>query len=97
MYVHTRVHVSRIGRKTLNAKCRRTHEHVQHEKERALRFTGHACVARSRFVQEKQTIASHKGSKIKAWKEKAVEKKREKQEKRERERGGRERRRHLTL
>ena len=36
---------------------------------------------------EKQTIASHKGSKIKAWKEKAVEKKkREKQEKRKRER-----------
>lgn len=39
---------------------------------------------------EKQTIARHKGSKIKAWKEKAVEKKREKQEKREREKEGRE-------
>ena len=53
---------------------------------------------------EKQTIASHKGSKIKAWKEKAVEKKkREKKKKRERERERErrekegERRRHLTL
>ena len=33
---------------------------------------------------EKQTIASHKGSKIKAWKEKAVEKKKKKR----RSRGG---------
>ena len=42
---------------------------------------------------EKQTIASHKGSKIKAWKEKAVEKKKErktrKEKERERERGER--------
>ena len=52
---------------------------------------------------EKQTIASHKGSKIKAWKEKAVEKKKErktrKEKERERERREKEgeRTRHVTL
>ena len=35
---------------------------------------------------EKQTIASHKGSKIKAWKEKAVEKKKERKTRKEKER-----------
>lgn len=75
MYVHARVHVSRIGRKTLNAKCRRTHGHVQRERARVCASPG-TLVSLVADSYGKQTIAGHKGGEIKAWKEKAIEKKR---------------------
>lgn len=56
------------------------HEHVQRESARRASLGRLVSLVADSY--EKQTIASHKGSKIKAWKEKAVEREREKERER---------------
>lgn len=78
---------TRVAHRPENVKCKVQAEHVQRERARVCASPG-TLVSLVADSYEKQTIAGHKGGKIKAWKEKAIEKRgggREGNKKREKE------------
>lgn len=64
---------TRVAHRPENVKCKVQAEHVQRERARVCASPG-TLVSLVADSYEKQTIAGHKGGKIKAWKEKAIEK-----------------------